>query len=184
MAQAMDDLPLRTIHVGLGWWGRKHLDAGIRSGLYEPAALVDPDQAALEHARAASGLPAGECFETLSDALAHADAEAGVVGAPAHLRADLLIEALASDLHVLVEPPPAAGLEDAQRCVFIAQNRGVRLMIAQGCRYAPEIRTARRALQSGDLGRPLRAELSLPRAFWSEQAISRLDAFLSPADAG
>jgi hypothetical protein len=124
----MEPTILLTIHAGAGGRGAALLRAMIESGLFEPAAVVGAPGGEREAAREAAGLPETACFEQLADALAGADADAVVVAAPVAGRPDLIIEALANDRHVLAEAPLAGTLEEARRCVFIAQNRGVKLM--------------------------------------------------------
>jgi predicted dehydrogenase len=155
----MDESLLRTIHVGLGERGTAHLAAMLNTGLFEPVGLVDLDPRARERGRGIAGADEAACFEYLSDALAETDADAVIVAAPTRLHADFLMEAMAADRHVLVEPPLAVSLEEAHRCVFIAQNRGMKLMVAHAERYAPEYRTMRRVLDSGELGAPFIAKL-------------------------
>jgi predicted dehydrogenase len=66
------------------------------------------------------------------EALSEVDAEAVVIDGDPAARLENVMAALAADLHVLVYPPLAPDDEDVHRCAFIALNRGVRLMIADG----------------------------------------------------
>lgn len=73
-------------------------------------------------------------FPTLAEAVAATGAEAAVIDGPPAGRAERVVEALALDLHVLVEAPLGSP-EEVQRVVVIAQNRGLRLMLRDPQRY-------------------------------------------------
>ena len=55
------------------------------------------------------------------------DADAVVLGVSHDCQADLVVAALAADLHVLLPAGWAMDSDERQRCVRIAQNRGLRL---------------------------------------------------------
>lgn len=117
--------PVETLH-----WGVTHRSAGLlATPALLPLGLVD------ETGEGAEWDPDLPGFETLEEAVAATGAEAVVVDGPPEERPDRVVRALALDLHVLAAAPLARGREEAQRCVLIAQNRGVRLMVADSQVY-------------------------------------------------
>jgi predicted dehydrogenase len=150
----MSDGALRIIQVGVGTRGETWLRILAANPAFELVGLVDVQPRYLERGREITGLGPESCFESLSDAIAATDADAVMVCSPARFHADFLTEALAVDLHVLVEKPLTVGLDDARQCVTIALNRGMRLMVVQNHRYEAGNRAMRRVLASGELGAP------------------------------
>lgn len=180
---------LRIIQVGVGGRGETWLHTLGRNPLFHVEALVDVNPHFLERGRTLTGLHRERCVPSLHEALQEVDADAVMISAPARFHADLITEALAADLHVLVEKPLTIGYEDAQRCVTIAQNRGMRLMVVQNQRYDAGNRAMHRLIASGELGEPGFAVLTHHKArsgpypttrnmhLW-QQAVHQLDSFL------
>lgn len=185
----MADQALRVIQVGVGTRGATWLQVLHDSPLFEVVALVDLNPTYMEQAQGLTGLPADRCATSLSEAIEAAEADAVMISASARFHAEMITEALAADLHVLVEKPLTVGYEDAQRCVTIAQNRGMRLMVVQNQRYDVGNRAMRRLLESGELGAPGFAVLTHHKArggpypttpnmhLW-QQAVHQLDSLL------
>ena len=125
----MTGYPLRTVHAGLGTTGLALLQAMVGSPLYEVVGLVDPEPVALEGAQAATGLAGEDCFGDLAEAIAACDPDVVVVAVPLAERADVIIQALASDLHVLAAAPLGATVDEVRQCSVISLNRGARVMM-------------------------------------------------------
>jgi predicted dehydrogenase len=112
---------LRVAVVGAGHMGRLHVEkvtALAASG--EAVALAGVADADLERARAAAGTaPAAADFREL---LPRADA--AVVAVPTVAHYEVVSEALAAGLDVLVEKPIAATLPEAQKLLVAARDAG------------------------------------------------------------
>ncbi|MAE93726.1 MAG: Gfo/Idh/MocA family oxidoreductase [Planctomycetota bacterium] len=112
-------MTVRLAVVGVGHMGRFHAQkAGALSGVELVAVVdLDPDRAA-EVAAEVGARPAGDLT-----AIA-ADVDAAVVAVPTVAHAAVVDEALSCGLDVLVEKPIAATLEEAEKLLTRARERG------------------------------------------------------------
>jgi predicted dehydrogenase len=136
--------PLRVIMVGVGRRGASWVKAFRSLPDWEPVALVDVDQALMDAAGEATGVPESACFSALTPALQQIEADAVSVVVPAHLHAQFIDEALRADKHVLVEKPFTTNLAIAERLVDLAAKRQRTLLVTQTARYGRLVRTLRR----------------------------------------
>ncbi|MCL5946486.1 MAG: Gfo/Idh/MocA family oxidoreductase [Chloroflexi bacterium] len=75
---------------------------------------------------------------------------------PENARHGEVAEAIAGHgAHMITEKPMAASLAEAQRMVEAASNAGVRLAINWPITWSPAVRTAKRVIDEGIIGRPL-----------------------------
>jgi predicted dehydrogenase len=95
------------------------------------------------------------------DLLDQPDLDAVTVAVPNHLHAAIAQDALLARKHVLLEPPMAIHPKEAARLVEASRKAKRTLMVAQRLRLHPHARSARTAIQRGDLG-----EIYHARAFW------------------
>jgi len=65
---------------------------------------------------------------------------------------DVVVPALASGKHVLVEKPIADSVEDAELMIEAARRSKGRFMVAHICRFMPQYRRAKELISSGRLG--------------------------------
>ncbi|HEX6139242.1 MAG TPA: Gfo/Idh/MocA family oxidoreductase [Candidatus Limnocylindria bacterium] len=142
---------LRAGVVGLGMMGRNHVrvwdDAvdGVRL-----VAVSDPDPEALAratHDRSIRGYadPAAMFAEEELDLVS--------VVTPTSLHRDVVLAALASGAHVLVEKPIAATRDEAEEMIAAAREAGRILTVGHIERFNPAILELRRRLAAGELGR-------------------------------
>lgn len=119
MAAKTDGAPLRVGVFGTGALGRHHtrilgsLPGIERVGIFDPR----PEQAAAVAAE--YGAKAFDSFEALAGEI-----DAAVVAAPTVAHADLGVALLERGVHVLVEKPIAASLEEADRLIDAAARAG------------------------------------------------------------
>lgn len=119
MAARTDGAPLRVGVFGTGALGRHHtrilggLPGVVRVGVFDPR----PEQAA-----AVATEYGARVFDSF-DALA-GEIDAAVVAAPTVAHAELGTALLARGVHVLVEKPIAAGLDEADRLIDAATRAG------------------------------------------------------------
>ena len=147
-------MAIRTIHVGAWNRARAHLGVMADSEVYEPVALVDPNQEFLAKGRELSGLGEDASYGTLTEALGEHDCDAVVVVTPVMLHAAFIDEALTAGKHVMVEKPFTVNLEDAERAVNTAENKGLQLLVTQNDRLNPVFKTMRRHLEEETFGPP------------------------------
>ncbi len=138
---------LRIGVAGAGHFGRYHAlkvaasDRAVLSGVF------DPD---LDRARAV-GWEGGAEAMALDTLIANSDAL--IVAAPAEVHFDIAAAALIAGVHVLVEKPIAATLEQADALDRLARARGLVLQVGHLERFS-----AAHGALSGRMGRPLYIE--------------------------
>jgi D-galactose 1-dehydrogenase len=127
--------PLSLAIIGAGKIARdQHIPAIARSEHFRLAAVVDP---ALP---GDLGVPA---FASLDALRAEGPAVAAVsICTPPQIRTRIALDAIAADLHVLMEKPPAATLSEAA-AIAAAARPGRSLFAAWHSRHAPMIEEAR-----------------------------------------
>lgn len=76
-------------------------------------------------------------FDDYHQLIASGTVDAVVVATPDHLHADVVVEAAAAGLHVLVEKPFTTSVEDADRCVRAVREAGVTAMCIFNHRWVP-----------------------------------------------
>ncbi|WP_326950108.1 Gfo/Idh/MocA family oxidoreductase [Amycolatopsis sp. NBC_01307] len=130
---AMGEIVARTVYPALG-------------GL---AAAIDPDPA---RAAAVAELTGARPFTSLAEARREAGIDAVDVRVPHHLHAAVVLEALASGCHVLVEKPFATTLSDAHAMVAAADDAGLVLAVAENYPHLRAVLDARTALAAGQIG--------------------------------
>ncbi len=145
---------LRIALIGCGAKADPYVTAAKRVPDLEitAAADLDSDRAARVVRSAGFHLWAaslGELLHTAAEAF-----DAVIVTTPPATRASLVQQAARAGKHVLVEPPLAAGAEEAERVTAAARAAGVRLMPAHEDRFRGDGRAVKASLDQGELGRP------------------------------
>jgi predicted dehydrogenase/RimJ/RimL family protein N-acetyltransferase len=132
--------------VGQGSIGRRHaqilLGMGHEVVVHEPDPLRQP--------------PAGTVrVDTLNEAVARADA--AVIASPSSEHARQARLAIERPVPVLVEKPLATDAARATELDCLARERGVSLSVAMNLRYHPGVLAVRTLIETGAVGRVLRA---------------------------
>ena len=139
---------MRVAVLGLGSIGQRH--AAILQTLGHEVRGFDPNDGAPTPEGA---LRAGSEQEALS----HADAAVVACPPSEHLRQARL--ALEAGAHTLVEKPVAPQARGVSAIDLLARERGLVLRAAMNLRFHPGVRTTRRLIEQGAVGRPLRASV-------------------------
>jgi predicted dehydrogenase len=97
------------------------------------------------------------------------ETQAALVAVPNALHAPIVVELLKRGIHVLCEKPMATTIEECQRMVQAAHDRGTVLMIGHHKRFVPSIHKAKELLEEGRLGRihTVNGSMGLPRTWRS-----------------
>jgi D-galactose 1-dehydrogenase len=136
---------IRIALVGMGKIARdQHVPALARNGAFELVAAASPHQR-LE------GVPNFTSIEALLEAMPDLDAVA--LCTPPQLRYPLARLALDNDLHVLLEKPPGATLNEVAALVGLAEQKRVALFAAWHSCEAAAVGPARRWLQARKISR-------------------------------
>ena len=145
--------PLRGVLVGLGGRGRYWFANARRHPDVAWAAFVEPDAASRERALAA-GVPEGDIFPTLDEALAalHGEADFALDVTPPATHEAVAMQAFAAGLHLIGEKPMSDDFAAARRMVEAGRRARRRHMITQNYRFGAQPRTSRRLIAEGLLG--------------------------------
>ena len=136
--------------VGAGHWGphlvRNFNDHLASQVLWVVEANEDRRKAIAER------FPSVAVTSDLSDAIDDARVDAVVVATPTSTHADIAGSAINAGKHVLVEKPIAGSLSDATELCSAADKNGVVLMVGHVFLFNPSFHTAKKYIQSGQLG--------------------------------
>lgn len=133
--------------AGAGVMGRNHARVLTDIRDVDLTHVFDPDAVVAQGVAEAYGaLPV-----TTADAFAEAGLDAAVIATPNRTHADLGVALLERGVHVLVEKPIAATVEDAQRLIDAAKANDRVLMVGQVERFNPAVEAVKRAIQDEDV---------------------------------
>jgi predicted dehydrogenase len=165
----LSQLPLRVGFVGLGWIGRKRLDALTSHGDagFEVAALLDSDSDRLHSAGSAH--PEASMVSTI-DALLEQDLDAVVIATPNGLHAHQAIACLQRGLAVFCQKPLATTLSDVRR-VLAAARAADRLLGIDFCyRHITGMHELRSRVMSGAIGEIVAVDLVFHNAYGPDKS--------------
>ncbi len=138
--------------VGCGAMGREHIEnIKVLVGT-SVTAIADPHGQSRALARGLLETPPVE-FEHHRDLLASGLCDAVVIATPNFTHVDVLRDALATDLHILVEKPLCTTIEDGLEIVERARGRRALAWVGQEYRYMPPVAELIRMTHAGDVGR-------------------------------
>jgi predicted dehydrogenase len=136
--------------LGVGWIGRKRLEAIAASGVAEVTALADP--------RVASA------WDRLDELLA-AELDGIVIATPTALHADQALTSLERGLPVFCQKPLALDAAAARRVVDAARDADVLLAVDLCYRQTQAARSVRDVVRSGEIGEVYAVELVFHNAY-------------------
>ncbi len=176
LAGERDSDPVRVGLLGYGAIGHEHSAAiALTEGL-ELAAVCDRDAARVDAARAfAPGLRGHTDPEAM---LADDGVDLVVVSTPPNSHADWTLRALQAGRSVVVEKPFCITVEEADRQIAAAAERGLTLAVYQNRRWDADYLALKRAVRSGALGDVFHYESFVggyghPCNYWhSDEAVS------------
>ena len=144
--------------VGAGMMGIEHIQNILALDNCVVTAVADPHQASLDMAQIAVGLetPLAK-FETVEELVASELCDALVIASPNHTHHDVLIPAIESGLHLLVEKPLCTTLPDCREVLDLAAQRALTqsdqvIWMGLEYRYMPPLRRLMSELESGSIG--------------------------------
>ncbi|MDR1011329.1 MAG: Gfo/Idh/MocA family oxidoreductase [Opitutaceae bacterium] len=142
--------PVRVAVIGAGAIGVDHIASFQKHPAARVVAIADTS---LERARAAAGTYGVP--EVLADwraLLRRADVDIVSIALPNHLHAPVALAALRAGKHVMLDKPMATNAREAARLVAESRKRNLVLMVGQNNRFLPDVQTARRLIDAGELG--------------------------------
>ena len=142
--------PLGVAVIGAGYWGPNLIRSFLGNPDWDLRWVVDRDE---ERAQSALRRAVGaRATDDLADALDDPEVGAVAVATPAGTHTDVVLAALESGRHVLVEKPLAASLADGRKLVSVAEQRGLVLMCDHTYCYTPAVLKIRDLISSGEIG--------------------------------
>ena len=147
--------PVRYGVIGTGMMGIEHISNLLAIDGAEVTALADPDERSLDQAHHALGTDARVTrFEDHRDLVASGTCDAVVIASPNHTHHDLLLDVLASPLHVLVEKPLCTTVGDCQDVVAVAADGPSGRVVWMGLeyRYMPPTQRLLSEVRDGTVG--------------------------------
>ena len=149
--------PLRYGIIGCGSMGREHIEnlaaMGNEGGGARVTAIADPHAASREAALALCR-DAPQVFEDHRALLASGLCDAVVIATPNHTHAEMMRDALATPLHILVEKPLVTRIDDGLDLLARAAGRRSGIVwVAQEYRYMPPVAEMIRMAHGGSVGR-------------------------------
>jgi len=157
--------------IGVGEIGtRAHIPAYLRNENVELVALVDADEKKLE--KTAKKFKIKKCFSSLDSLLQNQNVDAVSVCTPPNTHSQIVLNALANDVHVLCEKPMATNTDDGKKMLEAAQKKGKVLMVGFNLRFQPNYERTVKQIKNGYVGHTHFVEFNLqspnPLIGWSK----------------
>ncbi|HEX2188948.1 MAG TPA: Gfo/Idh/MocA family oxidoreductase [Longimicrobiaceae bacterium] len=162
--------------LGVGWIGRHRMEAVVRTGAAEVAAIADPS--AEMAAEAGKLAPGAEVVGTLDDLL-DAGVDGVVIATPSALHAEQSIRALERGAAVFCQKPLGRTAAEVRRVVDAARAADRLLAVDLSYRFTDGMRRIREVVRSGGLGRVYAVDLVFHNAYGPDKPW-----FYDPALAG
>ena len=140
---------VRLAVIGVGAFGRKHIDTIAAEPSCELAAVADPSPGAAAYARE-RGL---RYFASHDDLFDTTKPDGVIIAAPNALHVPIGLACAQRRVPMLVEKPIAEDVEAAERLAAAASATGTPVLVGHHRRHNPILETARAVVQSGRLGR-------------------------------
>jgi predicted dehydrogenase len=146
---------LNAAIIGLGWWGKKLVQAAEGSKLIRFTRGVTLEPELVREFAVEKRLAIGSSYD---EVLADPTIDAVVLATP-HTRHRAMVEAAAAaGKHVCCEKPFALAKTDAQAAVAACRRAGVTVGVGQNFRFLPSIKALRALIDAGTLGTIMHAE--------------------------
>jgi predicted dehydrogenase len=152
--------------IGLGWIGRKRLDA-LDPASIEVVALAESDPARLHSA--AQDYPDAIATQNLEVMLA-ADLDGVVIATPNGLHAQQAVACLEHGIPVFCQKPLATSLADVERVVAAARSSDRLLGIDFCYRHVSGMHELRERLQAGEIGDVVAVDLTFHNAYGPDKS--------------
>jgi UDP-2-acetamido-3-amino-2,3-dideoxy-glucuronate N-acetyltransferase len=138
----------RVAVVGAGYWGINHVRNFHEIGALKT--VCDASAASLQKIGAA--FPDIQVESDYQSVLADPEVRGIVIATPAETHYRLAAAAIDAGKHVLVEKPLTLNVDEGQRLVQLAHEKGAILMVGHLLEYHPAVLRLRQLIASGELG--------------------------------
>lgn len=146
---------LNAAIIGLGWWGKRLVEAADGSRLirFSRGVTLEPELA--RDFAAARNLKLGTSYE---EVLADPKIDAVVLATPHSTHRAMVEAAAAAGKHVCCEKPFALSRADAEAAIKACRRAGVAVGVGQNFRFMPSIKALRELIEAGALGTVMHVE--------------------------
>jgi predicted dehydrogenase len=134
--------------IGAGYWGVNHVRNYSELGAL--GMVCDTNETSL--ARVAQRFSGIRIESDFAGALSDAGIRGVVIATPAETHYQIAAAAIEAGKDVLVEKPLALDVEEGERLVRLARERGVILMVGHLLEYHPAVLRLKQLIDSGELG--------------------------------
>jgi predicted dehydrogenase len=143
---------VRCLIVGMGEISRHMLRLLKATPWFECAGIVDVRSEGLASGKGLAGLPDSALFMDLGRALADTRSDAVIINTPSELHFAQTQACLEAGCHVLVAKPITNNYTQAVELVELAQQKGLKLSVAEQTRYNRHFTALKEYVRSGALG--------------------------------
>jgi len=155
MSPQASDTPIRYGVVGVGMMGVEHIQNILALDDCVVTAVADPHSPSLDSAQQAVGAetPLAK-FSTVEELIASGLCDALVIASPNFTHHDILIPAIESGLHLLIEKPLCTTLDDCREITDLVATRPAEQVIWMGLeyRYMPPLQRLMAEIAAGTTG--------------------------------
>lgn len=155
MSSQASDTSIRYGVVGVGMMGVEHIQNILALDDCVVTAVADPYPPSLDSAQQAVGADTELAkFGTVEELIASGLCDALVIASPNFTHHDILIPAIESGLHLLIEKPLCTTLDDCREIADLVATRPVEQVIWMGLeyRYMPPLRRLMVEIEAGTTG--------------------------------
>jgi predicted dehydrogenase len=143
--------PIRYGIIGCGSMGREHIENIRAMPAAKVTAIADTHAPSIAAALALMPEPV-PTFDSAKGLLDSGLCDAVVIATPNFTHIDMMREALASDLHILIEKPLVTRVADGVEMMRLAEGRKGIVWVAQEYRYMPPVAEMIRMAHEGAIG--------------------------------
>lgn len=147
------DQTIRYGIIGCGSMGREHIENILVLPGARVTAIADTNAASRDAAAALLQPAPAQVFEGHRELLASGLCDAVVIATPNFTHIDMMRDALATDLHILVEKPLVTRIEDGLELLRRSAGRQGLVWVAQEYRYMPPVAEMIRMAHDGAVGK-------------------------------
>jgi predicted dehydrogenase len=141
---------VKLLLAGTGLIGHRHMQHILAHPDFELVGIVDP----IISDKKIEGV---KTYKSLNDV--DTEAEGIILATPTDTHADLTIQSLKMGMHVLVEKPVAASLQEADQMIHASEKTGLSVLVGHHRRHHPVVSETINILNSGRIGRPVATSL-------------------------
>lgn len=145
--------------IGCGDIARKRIAPALRDLENCEFIAVSRERADLA-ASFAEEFGAQKAYPSWTDLISDAAIEAVYIATPVHLHATQAIAAIAAGKHVLCEKPMAMNVAECDQMIAAARQNQVKLGVAYYRHFYPVVGRAKELIASGEIGRPVIAQIN------------------------